>query len=95
MSNDLPDDPIDRDMAVALRYDKATDEAPLVVAKGYGEVARKIVETAQENDVVIETNPQLAEALSGVGLDETIPIELYQAVAEVIGFVLKAGKQLD
>jgi flagellar biosynthesis protein len=35
----------------------------------------------------------LAEALSGVELDESIPYELYQAVAEVIGFVLRASRK--
>ena len=58
------------------------------------EVARKIIAIAEENGVVIESNPHLVEALSGVDLDETIPIELYQAVAEVIGFVLRAQNKV-
>jgi flagellar biosynthesis protein len=41
--------------------------------------------------VVIEANGPLAEALAGVELDEAIPFELYQAVAEVIGFVLRTS----
>lgn len=84
-----------RDVAIALEYETGSNDAPKVVAKGYGEVARRIVATAQENGVVIESNPHLAEALSGVELDETIPIELYQAVAEVIGFVLKAKNRME
>lgn len=84
-----------RDVAIALEYEAGTQQAPKVVAKGYGEVARKIVAMAQENDVVVESNPHLAEALSGVELDETIPIELYQAVAEVIGFVLRAKNRME
>lgn len=85
----------ERDVAVALQYAEGTREAPRVVAKGYGEVARRIKEVADENDVIIEANPHLAEALSGVELDETIPIELYQAVAEVIGFVLRARSRME
>lgn len=77
-------------IAVALDYEKGTHGAPRVVATGRGLVAEKIMEVARENGVVIEANPMLAEALSGVPLDETIPHELYQAVAEVIGFVLRA-----
>lgn len=84
-----------RDVAIALEYETGSREAPKVVAKGYGEVAKKIVALANENDVVVESNPHLAEALSGVELDDTIPIELYQAVAEVIGFVMKANKKLS
>lgn len=83
-----------RDIAIALRYDAGSHQAPLVTAKGYGEVARQIIKIAEENGVVIESNPHLAEALSGVELDDTIPIELYQAIAEVIGFVLKARNKM-
>jgi flagellar biosynthesis protein len=82
-------DPKDRALAVALQYEKGTREAPRVVAKGRGLVADKIVALAAESGVVIEANPVLAEALSGVELDDTIPIELYDAIAVVIGYVLR------
>lgn len=84
----------DRSLAVALEYETGRREAPRVVAKGKGKVAEKIVAIAREHGVVIESNPHLAEALSGVELDQEIPVELYQAVAEVIGFVLrKTGRR--
>lgn len=95
MSDEREKDDLNRDVAIALSYDEASDEAPRVVAKGYGEVAQRIIESAKENDVMIEANPHLAEALGGMELDETIPIELYQAVAEVIGFVLRARNKLE
>ena len=79
-------------IAVALEYEAGTREAPRVVATGRGLVAEKIMEIARENGVTIEANPMLAEALSGVPLDDSIPYELYQAVAEVIGFVLRARR---
>lgn len=81
-------------VAVALEYEIGTREAPRVTAKGYGAIAEQIIATAREHDVVIEANPHLAEALSGLELDESIPIELYEAVAEVIGFVLRTSQQL-
>jgi flagellar biosynthesis protein len=87
------DTPKDRALAVALHYEKGSREAPKVVAKGRGLVAEKIIALAEENGVVIETNPVLAEALSGVELDETIPIELYDAIAVVIGYVLRQTRQ--
>jgi FlhB-like protein len=79
-------------IAVALEYEKDTHNAPKVVATGRGLMAEKIMEVARESGVTIEANPMLAEALSGVPVDETIPRELYAAVAEVIGFVLRAQR---
>ncbi|MCZ8182997.1 MAG: EscU/YscU/HrcU family type III secretion system export apparatus switch protein [Beijerinckiaceae bacterium] len=78
-------------IAVALKYDFG-DGAPVVTAKGRGDVAEKILETAREHDVAIEQNPILAEALSRIELDTEIPIPLYKAVAEVIGFLLRTGQ---
>lgn len=79
-------------VAVALDYEIGTRAAPRVVAKGRGTVAEKIIAIAEENGIAVEANPMLAEALSGVPLDDTIPRELYQAVAEVIGFVIRAQR---
>lgn len=86
-------DDAQRRLAVALQYEKHTDQAPRVVAKGRGLIADQIVALARENDVVIEANPVLAEALSGVELDDSIPLALYEAVAAVIGFVLRQNAQ--
>ena len=82
-----------RPLAVALQYDRATNEAPRVVAKGRGLTAEKILALAEEHGVIIEANPILAEALSGVDLDEAIPLELYEAVAVVIGYVLRVNSE--
>lgn len=77
-------------VAVALHYQHPG--TPKVVAKGSGAVAEAILKTAREHNVAVEKNPELAAALSTVELDEQIPIELYKAVAQVIGFVMKAAK---
>jgi flagellar biosynthesis protein len=79
-------------MAVALEYDGSS--APRVTAKGQGEVAEKIIETAREAGVPVEENVLLAQALSSVELDEHIPEDLYKAVAQVIGFVLKLRQRV-
>lgn len=89
----MSDDIKPRALAVALQYEKGSRDAPRVVAKGRGLVAERIVELARAQGIVIETNPVLAEALSGVELDDTIPLELYEAVAIVIGYVLRVGAQ--
>jgi len=86
-------DPHRIELAVALEYEHGTRNAPRVTAKGRGDVARHIVELAEEHDVVVDANGPLAEALAGVKLDEAIPLELYEAVAEVIGFVLRTASK--
>ena len=74
--------------AVALKYSGETMAAPKLVAKGVDQLAQRIHEVAQANDVPIVENPPLARALfSSVDLDEEVPVEHYQAVAEVIGYV--------
>ncbi len=72
--------------AVALHYDHK--DAPKVVAKGEGYIAEQIIAAAAAHGVYIKENPLLAQALGAVELDEEIPVELYTAVAEIIGFVL-------
>jgi flagellar biosynthesis protein len=87
----MSDSPKERSLAVALHYEKGTRDTPRVVAKGHGLVAERIVQLAEENGVVIESNSSLAEALAGIELDDTIPLELYEAVAVVIGYVLQVS----
>jgi flagellar biosynthesis protein len=85
----------EKSIAVALEYEIGSRDAPKVTAKGRGLVAEAIIALAREHDIIIDANPQLAEALSGVEIDQTIPLELFQAVAEVIGFVIRAKKTKD
>ena len=76
-------------VAVALRYDEKT-AAPICVAKGLDHLALKIRERAQETGVPILERPELARALyRAVDLDQPIPNELFQAVAQVLAFVYR------
>jgi flagellar biosynthesis protein len=77
-------------VAVALSYEDGS--APVVAAKGTGNVAERIEEIARESGVPIEHNPMMAEALSQIELDQEIPTELYQAVAVLIGYIIRNGK---
>lgn len=79
--------------AVALKYEKIKDSAPKVVAKGKGEVANKIIQVARENGVYIKEDPQLAEVLSAIDIDQEIPPQLYKAVAEILVFVYKTKQK--
>jgi flagellar biosynthesis protein len=79
--------------AVALRYDKSQDSAPVIVATGRGYTADKIVETARKHGVPLRSDAGLASALAGLDLGAQIPGEMYRAVAEVLVWVynLEAG----
>ena len=71
--------------AVALQYDPMYAPAPLVLAKGLNRIAERIKEVARENSIPIEQNPPLARALyKQVEIGESIPEELFQAVAAVL-----------
>ncbi len=75
-------------LAVAVRYNKLTDEAPVVVAKGADYLAQRIREIARENNVEIVENKPLARMLyHNVDIGAEIPPELYQMVAEVLVYV--------
>ncbi len=75
-------------VAVAIKYEREEDEAPIVVAKGKNEIAERIKEIAREYNIPIVRNPPLAWGLyEGVELGEEIPPELYRAVAEVLVYV--------
>jgi len=76
--------------AVALKYSDTGMRAPRVVAKGADEVAAKIREIAQENNVVMLEAPPLARALfRHAELGDEIPEALYIAVAEVLAYVFQ------
>ncbi len=80
-------------IAVALKYDANTMAAPTVVAMGQGYLAQKIREIAREHDIVVVENKPLARALFETAeVDEAIPADLYQAVAEVLAFVYRLRK---
>lgn len=75
--------------AVALRYEPEKDAAPVCVAKGLDELALRMRRVADENRVPLIENPPLARALHAAAeLDAEIPVEHYEAVAEIIGFIL-------
>ena len=76
--------------AVALKYESEIMSAPRVVAKGVDEVAFRIRDLANDNDVPIVENPPLARALfAAADLDDEVPSEHYKAVAEIISYVFQ------
>jgi len=77
-------------LAVALKYE--APDAPRVVAVGRGELGQRIIDTAREHGVPLEANAPLAEALSTIELETEIPERLYEAMAVIIGFILRAAQ---
>lgn len=77
-------------LSVALKYDKEKADAPLVVAKGAGQIAMRIREIARANDVPVIENKPLARSLyKHVEIGREIPATLYKAVAEMLAYVYR------
>ncbi len=75
--------------AAALKYDLDQNDAPVVIAKGKGEVARKIIEKARAENIHIEENQDIIDILVQLNIGEEIPPELYQIVAEILSFIYR------
>ena len=82
--------------AVALRYKEAKDEAPIIVAKGKNEVARRIRERAREHGIELVENKPLAQSLYfHCEVGDRVPRDLYKAVAEVLAYVYRLKNNLS
>jgi len=83
------------DYAVALGYEKDKHNAPIVLAKGQGEIAERIVRLAEDNGIEIRQDADLVQILKAVDINEEIPLEAFAAVAEIIAYVYQQnGKEL-
>lgn len=78
--------------AVALRYQRGKDSAPRVTASGKGRIAELILEKAREAGVPLMEDPDLVNLLGKVPVGDTIPMDLYKAVAEILAFVYRINK---
>ena len=82
--------------AVAIKYDETLASAPVVLAKGTDDVALKIREIAEEHHIMTVENKPLARSLyASVDINEVIPEQFYQAVAEVLAFVYQTEKKVN
>jgi len=80
--------------AVAIRYDAQKDPAPLVLAKGQDYLALKIIELGEANDVLIKEDKPLAQMLyKTIEVNDYIPPEMYQIVAELMAWVYNTKKK--
>ncbi|MCP4817734.1 MAG: flagellar biosynthesis protein FlhB [Shimia sp.] len=81
--------------SVALKYDPAVDIAPVCVAKGADHMARRIRELAHEHGIpMIENKPLTRVLFEAVEVDETVPADHWEVVAEIVGFVMDLEKNV-
>lgn len=80
-------------IAVAIQYDKETMGAPQIVAKGERLWAQKIKDIAKEEGIPVLRNVPLAAALNKLEINEEIPEDLYDAVAEILQFVYQLAEE--
>jgi flagellar biosynthesis protein FlhB len=81
-------------IAIALRYKQGEDRAPVVMAKGLDYMAQKIKDTAKEKGIPVIENKPLARAMyPSVKEGSFVPMELYQAIAEVLAMVYQMEKK--
>ncbi|CAH1042567.1 EscU/YscU/HrcU family type III secretion system export apparatus switch protein [Halomonas sp. TD01] len=81
-----------RRQAVALAY-QDKDQAPRVIAKGYGELAERIMAEAQRQGIYVHDAPELVALLMQLDLDAEIPASLYQVVAELLVWVFELSEE--
>ncbi len=80
--------------AIAIRYDQEKEAAPKVLAKGTDFLALKIKEIAMNYNIqIVENAPLARELYKKCNLGDTIPENLYKAVAEVLAFVYRSSKK--
>ena len=84
--------PEKRKSAIAMAY-QSGDTAPKVVAKGRGIIAQAIIERAKEHGVYVHESEALVSILMQVELDENIPPQLYQAVAELLAWIYRLERK--
>jgi len=80
--------------AVALTYDPANADAPVVTAVGQGAVAEEIIRRAREAGVPVTEDPRLAAVLSQIDVGRVIPPELYEVIAEVLAYVYRLDERV-
>lgn len=81
--------------SVALTYNENEADAPVVKAKGAGISAESIIQLAKANDIPIMEDPSLVELLYKIDINEQIPVELYNVVADILAFVYEMERKYE
>lgn len=95
LRNSNQENSLSTDYAVALGYEPEKDKAPKVLAKGQGQIAKKIIQIAIDEGIEIRKDADLLQILKAVDIDSEIPIEAFSAVAEIISYIYQQnGKEI-
>ncbi len=82
------------EVAVALKYDRASDRLPFVTAKGRGAIAAQIVAMAEQHGVPVRRDGELAQVLAALDVGQPIPTVAFAAVAEVLAYLYRLDKAM-
>jgi len=83
----------ERITATAIGYQPDVDSAPVVLASGRGKIAEQILEIARSNQIPIHEDESLAVTLSQISINDVIPPELYQVVAQIFAYIYRVQKE--
>ncbi len=83
-----------RNKAVALKYNAEQDKAPVVIASGYGEIADKIIDIAENNGIPVFRDDSAASLLCMLDVGTPIPPELYEVIAAIYCQLIKTSAQI-
>lgn len=84
----------EKNRAVALRYNVEEDAAPIVIASGYGHIADKIIDIAENRGIPVFRDDSAASMLCMLEVGKSIPQELYQIVAAIYVQLLKTSEAI-
>lgn len=82
-----------RKKAAALKYEGGS-AAPVVTANGIGKIADNIIKKAEENEVPVVYNKELTDLLCNIDIGDSIPPEIYEAVAHIIAYVTELDSEI-
>lgn len=80
-------------IAAALSFDPSKHSAPQVVAKGMGLIAENILQRAKEHNIPVYRDEKLANQLQQLELNENIPAEMFEIVAEILVFITRLDQE--
>ncbi|MBT3787873.1 MAG: flagellar protein FhlB [Alphaproteobacteria bacterium] len=78
-------------VAVALKDDPGSDSPQKITATGRGAVAEQIIQIALDSGVRVREDPDLAEILTVLDVDSTVPVEVLATISEILSYVYKTN----
>lgn len=80
--------------AVALKYNVEKDMAPVVIASGYGEIAERIIDIAEQKGIPVFRDDSAASLMCMLDVGSNIPTELYEVIAAIYGQIMKTSAEI-